>query len=691
MRFGRRDIPNKARKSSIRIKIILAMIILVIGGTFFSTMMSYSKTEEMTLNTIKEDLQMLLTMQKNTVVATMDKERAGTKIRSADSSLKNFLEEDKLDKNSEKRVEAFKQADKVIDHWMEGEEDRLEHIFLVNDKGIIIADSNKNLINRDINDRAYVRGTLGKKTQQISEVVKSKATGAYTFIITAPIFEGDKVIGFLGTSVFTETVTKYLDENTSEDSYICIVDAKDNLLYHPDEEKIGKPVEIEKISLLVEEMNSNTEVIKGEFEYKYQEQEKVGVYESIPEVGWLVVHAMNKKVITDSVFKIAIDIGGVGVIGILVALLIALTLSKKISDPIEKITKLLQETEQLNLTNDSGFEKLAKAKDEIGDMCRATLRTREVLRSLIQEVQDVADVLVADTKELQTFIRIINENITHNSTTIEEISAGMEETAATTQEVSATTIDVTTTIVEMSNSMRKGKQVAYEITEVANKMTDEARESLDEARITYEQVKDSIEKALEESKKIEQIQLLADSILQITRQTNLLALNASIEAARAGEAGRGFAVVAEEVGKLAEQSSKTATTIQRMINEVLGGFDKIKLETENALIFMEEGMRQNFETTSKIGDRYSKDSDHISEIMTGLNKQTEILDEAIGNISHAMQEVALTTTDNAKSVQDISEQTNSIIEEIAHVNEMTEQNHIIVEELQKLISQFTIR
>ena len=74
---------------------------------------------------------------------------------------------------------------------------------------------------------------------------------------------------------------------------------------------------------------------------------------------------------------------------------------------------------------------------------------------------------------------------------------------------------------------------------------------------------ESIQSLFEKSGEIEKI---VDFINRIATQTNLLAMNASIEAARAGEHGRTFTVVADEVKKLSNQTSNSASNIKALVD-----------------------------------------------------------------------------------------------------------------------------
>lgn len=111
---------------------------------------------------------------------------------------------------------------------------------------------------------------------------------------------------------------------------------------------------------------------------------------------------------------------------------------------------------------------------------------------------------------------------------------------------------------------RKGSDSSDEIMKTASEVYNRAVKEKQDAVLQVANMAESVQRKIEKSKDVEQIRELTKNIINITDETNLLALNASIEAARAGEAGKGFTVVAGEIGKLAMNSSASATEIQNV-------------------------------------------------------------------------------------------------------------------------------
>lgn len=116
-------------------------------------------------------------------------------------------------------------------------------------------------------------------------------------------------------------------------------------------------------------------------------------------------------------------------------------------------------------------------------------------------------------------------------------------------------------------------------------------------------------------------------VVSIASQTNLLALNASIEAARAGEAGRGFAVVAGEINNLAADSRDTA--------------NKSNMSQEKIV--------------SSIGG-ILEDTEHLMEIISGINGRIENLAAATEQIAASADMILATTDSVKKSLEDLVEE-----------------------------------
>ena len=135
---------------------------------------------------------------------------------------------------------------------------------------------------------------------------------------------------------------------------------------------------------------------------------------------------------------------------------------------------------------------------------------------------------------------------------------------------------------------------------------------------------ESIKSLFEKSGEIEKI---VDFINRIATQTNLLAMNASIEAARAGEHGRTFTVVADEVKKLSNQTSNSASNIKALV-------DIIQAEIMIAKNSIDEINKSlgglQFEDTN-IEKAYAKEANEASGYILEEIKKVFNLDRAKGN------------------------------------------------------------
>jgi methyl-accepting chemotaxis protein len=190
-----------------------------------------------------------------------------------------------------------------------------------------------------------------------------------------------------------------------------------------------------------------------------------------------------------------------------------------------------------------------------------------------------------------------------------------------------------------------------------------------------ERVKNSAKAVESLGNRSDQIGEIIGTIEDIADQTNLLALNAAIEAARAGEQGRGFAVVADEVRALAERTTKATHEIGEMIKA-------IQHETKNAVITMEEGVREVALGSEKAADS-GRALEQISQRINDVNAQ-------IHQVATAAEEQTATTSEISTNMQQITEVISMTSRGAKDSETAANRLSVLAEDLRRIISQFKI-
>ena len=352
-----------------------------------------------------------------------------------------------------------------------------------------------------------------------------------------------------------------------------------------------------------------------------------------------VLGVVSMKVSLDSVesevaaFRLKIAGVALAALGALLVIIYLLT-RHFVTAPLEELRKGLRDI--ASGEGDLTRRLPVKGKDEVGQSALVFNEMMENFNQLVRQVRDSASQVSARVAALSDNTDRVSQSSHLQNEKSNEAAAAVEQ--------------LVSSISSIAQSAEHVQHQSQESLARANEGSRNLTVLLGEMDVVERAVKEMATSVNDFVRNTESITLMTREVKDIADQTNLLALNAAIEAARAGEQGRGFAVVADEVRKLAEKSSRSASEIDTITATLSAQSIAVRRSIEEGL----EHLASSQSAVATVSSVLQATNGSVTEVGHGLDaiaSATEQQRRVSGDVEASIEAIAGMARDNTGAVE----------------------------------------
>ncbi len=352
-----------------------------------------------------------------------------------------------------------------------------------------------------------------------------------------------------------------------------------------------------------------------------------------------VLGIVSMRVSLDSVesevaaFRLKIAGVALAALGVLLVLIYLIT-RHFVTSPLDELRKGLSDIARGE--GDLTRRLPVKGKDEVGQSAQVFNEMMDNFNQLVRQVRDAASQVSARVTALSESA----DRVTQSSHQQNEKS-----------DLAATAVEqLVSSISSIAQSAEHVQHQSQESLARANEGSRNLQTLLGEMDVVERAVKEMAESVNDFVRNTESITMMTREVKDIAEQTNLLALNAAIEAARAGEQGRGFAVVADEVRKLAEKSSRSASEIDAITANLSAQSVSVRRSIEEGLSHLESSQA----AVSSVSNVLQATNGSVAEVGHGLDAIASATDQQrrfSGDVESSIEAIAGMARENSGTVE----------------------------------------